>query len=232
MWPTSVPMPVAVTTNSPVPRVTLVFMYTMSVRSPSAASAAATVSTPLLTGRLSPVRAASATSSVAAASTRPSAGTTSPASIATTSPGHELLGRQLRQRPVATHPRLDDHHLLKRRHRRRRLALLAEPEHRVEQRQQQDHDPRARLLDRVDRDDPRDQQHDLHRVLVLAHERVPARLGLRLGEAVRAVALPGAPPPPRSSGRAPARRRAHASRLRARARARPAPRSWRSTVSR
>ena len=42
---------------------------------------------PLLTGRLSPVSAASATSSVAAASRRPSAGTTSPASIATTSPG-------------------------------------------------------------------------------------------------------------------------------------------------
>ena len=34
-----------------------------------------------------------------------------------------------------------------------------------------------------------DQQHDLHRVLVLAQERVPARLGLRLGEAVRPVAL-------------------------------------------
>ena len=161
----------------------------MSVRSPSAASAAATGSTPLLTGRLSPVSAASATSSVAAASTRPSAGTTSPASIATTSPGHELLGRKLRQRAVASHPGLDDHHLLKRRHRRRRLALLAEPEHRVEQGQQQDHDPRARLLDRVDRDHPRDQQHDLHRVLVLAQERLPARLGLRLGEAVRAVAL-------------------------------------------
>ena len=59
----------------------------MSVRSPSGASGAATASTPLPTGRLSPVSAASATSSVAAASTRPSAGTTSPASISTTSPG-------------------------------------------------------------------------------------------------------------------------------------------------
>ena len=38
MWPTSVAMPVAVTMNRPVPRVTFVFMYTMSVRSPSAAS--------------------------------------------------------------------------------------------------------------------------------------------------------------------------------------------------
>ncbi len=59
----------------------------MSVRSPSGASGAWTASTPFPTGRLSPVSAASATSSVAAASTRPSAGTTSPASIATTSPG-------------------------------------------------------------------------------------------------------------------------------------------------
>ena len=42
---------------------------------------------PLPTGRLSPVSAASATSSVAADRTRPSAGTTSPASISTTSPG-------------------------------------------------------------------------------------------------------------------------------------------------
>ena len=35
MWPTSVAMPVAVTTNRPVPRVAFVFMKTMSVRSPS-----------------------------------------------------------------------------------------------------------------------------------------------------------------------------------------------------
>ena len=62
-------------------------MYTMSVRSPSGVSGAATASAPLPTGRLSPVSAASATSSVAASSTRPSAGTTSPASISTTSPG-------------------------------------------------------------------------------------------------------------------------------------------------
>ena len=39
IWPTSVAIPVAVTTNSPDPRVTLVFMYTMSVRSPSGVSA-------------------------------------------------------------------------------------------------------------------------------------------------------------------------------------------------
>jgi hypothetical protein len=56
MWPTSVAIPVAVTTNSPAPRVTLVFMYTMSVRSPSAMSKPATGSVPLATGRLCRVR--------------------------------------------------------------------------------------------------------------------------------------------------------------------------------
>jgi hypothetical protein len=42
MWPTSVDIPVAVTTNSPEPRVTLVFMKTMSARSPSGVSAPGT----------------------------------------------------------------------------------------------------------------------------------------------------------------------------------------------
>ena len=38
MWPTSVDIPVDVTTKLPAPRVTFVFMKTMSVRSPSGAS--------------------------------------------------------------------------------------------------------------------------------------------------------------------------------------------------
>ena len=87
MWPTSVDIPVVVTTKLPAPRVTFVFMKTMSVRSPSGVSVDATDSIPFDTGRLSPVSADSATSSVAAERSRPSAGTTSPASIETTSPG-------------------------------------------------------------------------------------------------------------------------------------------------
>ena len=86
MWPTSVFIPVAVTTSCPEPRVTFVFMKAMSTRSPSGASAA-TASTLLDTGRLSPVSAASSISRVAAAMIRPSAVTRSPASKATTSPG-------------------------------------------------------------------------------------------------------------------------------------------------
>ena len=87
MWPTSVAIPVAVTTNSPVPRTTSVFMYTMSVRSPRGVSTSTTALVDLLTGRLSPVSPDSATSSLAAVRSRPSAGTISPASIATISPG-------------------------------------------------------------------------------------------------------------------------------------------------
>src|SRR4051794_15462998 len=59
----------------------------MSVRSPSGASPSSISTVPLDTGRLSPVRADSSTSSVAHSSNRPSAGTTSPASTRTTSPG-------------------------------------------------------------------------------------------------------------------------------------------------
>ncbi len=80
-WPTSVTIPVAVTTNSPAPRVTLVFMYTMSARSPSGVLVPFTGAVPLATGRLSPVGADSSTSSATAVSSRPSAGATSPASI-------------------------------------------------------------------------------------------------------------------------------------------------------
>ena len=87
MCPTSVCIPVAVTTISPRPRVTVEFMYAMSRRSPSGTSSPAMGSRLLRTGVLSPVSAASSISSVAATRRRPSAGILSPASNATTSPG-------------------------------------------------------------------------------------------------------------------------------------------------
>ena len=126
IWPTSVHMPVAVTRISPVPRVTLVFMYAMSTRSPSGVSAPATASICLGTGRLSPVSADSSISSVAAFNSRPSAGTRSPASTSTMSPGTISLGGQLRDLAIAPHPRLDDQHLLQRGHARLGLALLVQ----------------------------------------------------------------------------------------------------------
>ncbi len=87
MWPTSVAIPVAVTSTDPEPRVTFVFMYAMSTRSPSGVSAFSIGSTPFDAGTLSPVRADSSISSVAARMIRPSAGTTSPASTLRMSPG-------------------------------------------------------------------------------------------------------------------------------------------------
>ena len=160
-------------------------MKTMSVRSPSGVSGDSTLSTPFETGRLSPVSAASAISSVAADSSRPSAGTMSPASTDTMSPGHELLRRDLHELTVAPDARLDDHHLLQRGDRLGCLALLAQAEHRVEQRQEQQDETGSELLQGIQAPDPRDEQHDLHRVAVLPHERAPARLDGRLGELVR-----------------------------------------------
>ena len=161
----------------------------MSVRSPSGASSCVTVSMPFGTGMLSPVSADSATSSVAAFSSRPSAGTTSPASIETTSPGTSCSAGIWTSSPLAEDPRLDDHHLLERGDRRRRLALLIQAENGVEQRQEEQDEAGAELVQRPDAPDARDEQDDLHRVAVLAHERAPARLALGGDERVRAVLL-------------------------------------------
>ena len=65
IWPISVALPVAVTTTVAVPRVTWVFWNTRLVRSPSATSPSGNVSGSLGIGALSPVSAASCTSSVA-----------------------------------------------------------------------------------------------------------------------------------------------------------------------
>ena len=77
----------AVTIAVAEPRVTWVFWKTMFVRSPMATSPDSMVPRSLGTGALSPVSAASCTSSVAEVTIRPSAGTSSPASSSTTSPG-------------------------------------------------------------------------------------------------------------------------------------------------
>ena len=97
--PTSVAMPVAVTTMVPVPRVTDVFWNSMSLRSPRAMSAPASAAGSLPTGTLSPVSAASCASSVAEVRMRPSAGTMSPASTATMSPGTRSAAGTSTKRP-------------------------------------------------------------------------------------------------------------------------------------
>jgi len=167
----------------------LVFMYTMSVRSPSGVSAPATGSVPLATGRLSPVSADSSTSSVAAFSSRPSAGTISPASIATISPGTSRSAGI-----SASWPSRLTLALMITIFCRAETAAVAfpswcRPSTRVEKRQQDQQDARAELLERVEAADAGREQHELHRVAVLAEERVPAGLGLASGELVRAEPL-------------------------------------------
>ena len=105
--PTSVPMPVAVTTKLAVPRVTDVFWKSMSVRSPSAASVARPPPASLGIGALSPVRAASWVSRLAERTMRPSATTMSPASTASRSPGTTFDGGdgQRASHPAAPGPR-------------------------------------------------------------------------------------------------------------------------------
>ena len=111
-------------------------MYTMSVRSPSGVSGDATrPRRPSSTGRLSPVSAASATSSVAALDD-PAVGRHHVAGLdGHDVAGDELLGRQLGHRAVAADLGLDEHHLLQGGDGGRRLALLAQADHGVEQRQ-------------------------------------------------------------------------------------------------
>ncbi len=87
IWPIWVCIAVAVMTAVAVPRVTDVFWNSMLERSPRATSGPARGWASLLTGALSPVRAASWASSVAERTIRASAGMMSPASTCSRSPG-------------------------------------------------------------------------------------------------------------------------------------------------
>ena len=102
---------------------------------------------------------------------------------------------------AAARVRLDQEHLLERGDALGRLALLVQAEDRVEHGQADDHDPGRELLQRDDADDRGAEQDELHQVAVLAEERPPARLLLRLGELVRAVLARGAARPRRRRAR-------------------------------
>ena len=67
--------------------------------------------------------------------------------------------------------------------------LLVQAEHGIEEGQDEQDETRAELVQRPDAADAGDEQDDLHRVAVLAYERLPTRLGLRGDEGVRAVLL-------------------------------------------
>jgi hypothetical protein len=103
--------------------------------------------------------------------------------------GNQLPGRELRQLTVPPHPGRDNHHLLQGGNGRGGLPLLMEALDRVEQREQDQQDAGAELLERVEATDACREQHDLHRVAVLAEEGVPAGLGPAGGELVQAEPL-------------------------------------------
>lgn len=84
--PTSVPAPVAVTTSTPLPWVTGVFMNAMFVRSPGAGRGPGSVPASFTAGTLSPVSADSSICRALASMMRPSAATWSPAAMSTMSP--------------------------------------------------------------------------------------------------------------------------------------------------
>ncbi len=96
----------------------------------------------------------------------------------------ELIHRDLGEIAVSSDLRLDDHHALERRGARLGLALLVHRHPGVEQGEQEQEDTGVELAGQEQADDARHEQDDLHRVGVLAHEQLPLRGLLRLGEGV------------------------------------------------
>ena len=96
----------------------------------------------------------------------------------------DVLHRDLDQRAVAPDLGLDDHQLLEGSNAGLGFALLVEPHRCVEEGQPDQDEPRVELAGQEQAHHAGDEEHDLHRILVLAHERAPARLALALGESV------------------------------------------------
>ena len=104
------------------------------------------------------------------------------------SPGTKLGRVDLHGVAVAAHAGDVLHHLLERGQARLGLRLLVHAHHRVEDGQAEQDERRADLLGEDLVDDRRAEQDHLHDVVVLAQERLPARLLLLGREHVRAVA--------------------------------------------
>ena len=151
MCPTSVAIPVDVTTNAPRPESPFVFMKD-HVRPVAERLVVAgdRPRAPRERAWLSPVSADSATSSVAAERRRPSAGTTSPASTEDDVARYQLLGRDLDESPPRRTRALMINHLLERGNALRGLALLPQAEYRVEQCEKEEDEPGAELLQRYE----------------------------------------------------------------------------------
>ena len=101
--------------------------------------------------------------------------------------GDQLIHGHIDEVAVPARLRLHDQLLGERIGGRRRLAFLVHAHQCVEQRQQQQEDSRRELVGQEDADHTGDDQEDLHGVLELAQEHLPARHLLGRGELVRAV---------------------------------------------
>ena len=196
MWPTSLAMPVSVTTISPRPRVTCEFMYAMSTRSPSGTSLPGTGST-----RFGDRRALSGEPRLLDLQRRrhqdPAVRRHLVAGLeADDVPGDQVLGRDLDDLAVALDAGGDDQHLPQRGDALGGLALLVQAHHGVEHGQAEDDQPGRDVLERDDADDGRSDQDQLHQVAVLAQKRPPGGLLRLLGQLVRPVPLPPLAPRP------------------------------------
>ena len=98
----------------------------------------------------------------------------------------QLVHREVDELAVAAGLGLDGQRLAQGVRGSRRLALLVHAHHRVAQREEDEHEAGEELPGQEQADDARDEQHDLHRVGVLADEQRRARRLLGRGERVRA----------------------------------------------
>ena len=141
MCPTSVAMPVAVTTIVPAPRVTWVFMKAMSTRSPRAASRRDRVD--LLGHRHALAGQRRLVDLERRRGHDPTVGRDEVAGLDVDDVARDqVLHRELDEDAVAADLRLDDHHLLERGDARVGLAFLAEAHRGVEERQADQDDAR------------------------------------------------------------------------------------------
>ena len=179
MRPTSVAIPVAVTTSSPAPRVTAgVHVHHAG---PVAQRRGGS-----LHRRRCPSRQAGSPRSArtrrppasAARSSLPSAGTMSPAAIETTSPGTSCSAGISASSPSRRTWAVTIIIFWSAATAASALPSWCRPENRVAQRQQDQQDAGSQLPDGEEAEHPGRDQDDLHRVGVLADEREPARLGL------------------------------------------------------
>ena len=106
---------------------------------------------------------------------RASAGTRSPASMLTMSPGTSWSIGRSTSSPLRRVFALTASFCAQGVSGGRRLALLVHAHHRVAQREEDEHEAGEELPGQEEADDARDEEHDLHRVGVLADEQLRAR---------------------------------------------------------